>query len=185
MKLITERLLLRQAALSDAPEMFAYRSNPAIHQFLSSVPNSISECEQFIANLVEELNVPGTWFQVVIVQQETDTVIGDIGLHFIDSEPQQQVEIGYTLSPDFHGQGIATEAVQEIITYLFNHLQKHRVTASVDPYNEPSIRLLERIGFRKEAHFKKSLLFKGEWVDDVIYACLKEEWVIHDNADDF
>jgi RimJ/RimL family protein N-acetyltransferase len=114
MNLLTERLILRQAALLDAPDMFAYRSKPAIHQFLSSVPGSVADMQQFIANSAKELNEPGTWFQVAIVQQETNKVIGDIGLHFIDSEPPQQVEIGYTLSPDFHGQGIATEAVQEI-----------------------------------------------------------------------
>lgn len=176
MKLITERLILRQAALLDAPDMFAYRSKPAIHQFLSSVPGSVADMEQFIANSAKELNEPGTWFQVAIVQQETNKVIGDIGLHFIDSDPHQQVEIGYTLSPDFHGQGIATEAVQEIISFLFNNLQKHRIFASVDPLNSPSFRLLEKLGFRKEAHFKKSLFFKGEWVDDLMYGLLTEEW---------
>jgi len=39
-------------------------------------------------------------------------------------------------------------------------------------------RLIERIGFRKEAHFKESYYLRGEWVDDLIYAKLKEEWTI-------
>lgn len=176
MKLITERLILRQAALLDAPDMFAYRSKPAIHQFLSSVPGSVADMQQFIANSAKELNEPGTWFQVAIVQQETNKVIGDIGLHFIDSEPHQQVEVGYTLSPLFHKQGIATEAMHEIIQFLFTNLKKHRIIASVDPLNEPSFLLLERLGFRKEAHFKKSLFFKGEWVDDLVYGLLAEDW---------
>jgi RimJ/RimL family protein N-acetyltransferase len=176
MKLITERLILRQATLSDAHDIFTYRSNPAIHQFLSSEPKNIGDIEHFISNSAKKLNEPGTWFQVAIVHKETNKAIGDIGLHFIDSEPHQEVEIGYTLSPLFHKQGIATEAVQEIISFLFNKLQKHRIIASVDPLNSPSFRMLEKLGFRKEAHFKKSLFFKGEWVDDLVYGLLAEEW---------
>ena len=59
---------------------------------------------------------------------------------------------------------------------LIFDLKKHRITASIDPRNTSSIRLIERLGFRKEAHFKQSLFFHGEWVDDLIYAMLAEEW---------
>lgn len=47
----------------------------------------------------------------------------------------------------------------------------------VDTRNTSSIRLIERLGFRKEAHFKKSYYLRREWVDDVIYAKLKTEWI--------
>jgi RimJ/RimL family protein N-acetyltransferase len=50
------------------------------------------------------------------------------------------------------------------------------VFASVDPRNVSSMRLLERVGMRKEAHFVQSLWFKDEWVDDVIFAMLAAEW---------
>ena len=62
------------------------------------------------------------------------------------------------------------------IDYLFNSLSKHRIIASVDPQNVPSIRLLERLNFRQEAHFRESLLIDGKWVDDVIYGLLKKDW---------
>lgn len=88
-----------------------------------------------------------------------------------------QVEIGYTLSLEYQGNGYATESVINVINYLFNNLKKHRITASVDPENVRSAVLLERIGMRKEAHFKKSFWFNNEWVDDVVYAILKEEWI--------
>ena len=55
-------------------------------------------------------------------------------------------------------------------------LRKHRVYASVDPRNKPSMALLERVGMRKEAYLRQSLFWKGEWVDDVIYALLRSEW---------
>ena len=61
--------------------------------------------------------------------------------------------------------------------YMFSELGKRRIIASIDPRNESSIRLVERLKFRKEAHFKESILINGEWVDDLVYAVLKDEWL--------
>lgn len=47
---------------------------------------------------------------------------------------------------------------------------------SVDPENTNSIQLLEKIGFRKEAHFVESLFINGKWVDDLIYAMIDKDW---------
>jgi len=96
-------------------------------------------------------------------------------VHFIGKEGHQ-CELGCTLSKKQQGKGFATEAMKITIDYLFNTLNKHRITASVDPENENSIRLLERLNFRKEAHLKESLLINGKWVDDVQFALLKSEW---------
>lgn len=96
-------------------------------------------------------------------------------MHFLDDE-KYQVEIGFTLDKNEQGKGFASEAVKETINFLFNDLNKRRIIASIDPRNGKSIALVERLGFRKEAHFKESLLINGEWVDDVVYAVLKDEW---------
>ena len=63
-----------------------------------------------------------------------------------------------------------------LIDYLFKELNKHRIIGSIDPSNIKSINLLEKLGFRREAHFKGSILVNGEWMDDLIYAILKKEW---------
>jgi RimJ/RimL family protein N-acetyltransferase len=55
-------------------------------------------------------------------------------------------------------------------------LDTHRVFASVDPRNTASMALFEHLGMRPEAHFRQSLWFKGDWVDDVVFAILKSEW---------
>ena len=95
----------------------------------------------------------------------------------MNTDPEnKQVEIGYTLDRNFRGNGYATEALSVIIDYLFNTLNKHRITASVDPTNAASIKLIERLGFRKEAHFIEGLFFQGKWVDNLVYAMLAREW---------
>lgn len=63
------------------------------------------------------------------------------------------------------------------IDFVFGRLNKHRLTASVDTRNEPSLGLLQRVGMRQEAHFRQSLLFKGEWADHVVFAVLRSEWI--------
>lgn len=119
--------------------------------------------------------MPGIWSQFVIIRKENLELIGDIGVHFLASDAFQ-VEIGCTLNKNHQGKGYATEALTETINYLFDVLNKRRIVASIDPRNQPSISLFERLGFRKEAHFRESLFINGEWVDDLVYAILKDEW---------
>jgi RimJ/RimL family protein N-acetyltransferase len=100
---------------------------------------------------------------------------GDVGIH-VQAHDSRQVEIGITLARAFQGRGLATEALNAVLEYIFKNLGKHRVYGSVDPRNEASLALLERIGMRREAHFVESIWFKGAWVDDVICAILRREF---------
>jgi RimJ/RimL family protein N-acetyltransferase len=172
----TPRLLIRDLEIGDAAAMFAYRSRQGVARFQFWHPQSIDVIRSFILDMGQvEPDTPGTWLQLAICHLETGEMIGDIGLHF-PLDCIGQAEIGYTVSPDHQRKGYATEAVNAIAVYLFNTLCKRRIVASVDPRNAPSIAVLEKIGFRKEAHFRKSILMNGEWCDDCVYALLSDEW---------
>ncbi|RXM41498.1 GNAT family N-acetyltransferase [Chryseobacterium sp. CH21] len=175
MQLYTKRLLLRDITMDDKQNIFNYRSDAEANKFQSWIPETLEDVESFIRRNNKEFNQPESWYQLLITDKETKAVIGDIGVHFLGDE-NVQVEFGITLSSSFQGKGYASEALKGIIDYLFNDLHKHRITASVDPANTASIQLMERIGLRKEGHFVKSLFWKNNWVDDVIYAVLHEEW---------
>lgn len=175
-RILSERLLLRPVQMEDADSIFTYRSDAVVNQYQGWIPTTIDDVHDFITNKVSsEINLPGTWFQFAIIKTDNNELIGDIGIHFLPSDAFQ-VELGITLNMDHQGKGYATEALKETIDYLFRELNKHRITASIDPQNQPSINLFERLGFRKEAHFRKSLFTNGEWVDDLVYAILKDEW---------
>lgn len=175
-QLETERLMLRQIEKSDAEAVFSYRSDALVNRYQGWIPTSLSEVNYFINYKVSrEINLPGTWVQFVLVKKDTGELIGDIGVHFLSADTFQ-VEMGCTLNQLFHGKGYASEALKQVIHYLFNQLNKRRIIASIDPRNESSIRLYEKLGFRKEAHFRESILLNGEWVDDLVYALLKNEW---------
>ena len=177
MDFYTNRLHIRPVNIKDSKSLFNYRSDSETHRFLSLIPKTIEDVSDFICRTSSSINIPGTWFQFVIIERDSDILIGDIGIHFIETDSENmQTEIGYTLDKNFRGKGYAMEALTEIIDYFINDLNKHRIIASIDPINIDSIRLIERLGFRKEAHFKESLFFHGEWVDDLIYAILAKEW---------
>jgi RimJ/RimL family protein N-acetyltransferase len=175
LKLKTERLILRPLNIRDAESIFAYRSDAITNQYQGWVPKTIGDAQTFISKVAENIDEYDTWFQFVIISKVDGELVGDIGIHFFDVD-RYQVEIGCTLAKSYHGKGIAIEALKGIIEYLFIKLYKRRITCSIDPQNLASIKMVERLGFRKEAHFKQSILIDGEWVDDIVYALLKSEW---------
>ena len=175
-EILTQRLRLSQLIASDAPAMYEYRSDPEVCQYQSFEPGTLEDVEVFISGLESNtFDTASTWFQFAIRLRESDQLIGDFGTHFIADDPRQ-VEIGFTVSPAYQGQGYGTEAVIGVLDYLLGPLQKHRVFASVDPRNAASIALLKRAGLRQEAHFIKSLWFKGGWTDDMVFGVLESEW---------
>lgn len=175
MKLETKRLLIRPINLNDKKAIFEYRHDKEVNKYQGWIPETIDEVEKFIKKLPEQINEPKTWFQFVIIEKVTEKIVGDIGIHFMDNE-NKQAEIGCTLNKDFQNKGYATESVTKVIDYLFKELNKHRIITSIDPNNTNSIRLIERIGFRKEAHFVESILVNGKWVDDLVYALTEKDW---------
>ena len=176
-ELLTPRLALRRLAPSDAEAMFEYRSRPDVARFQTWEPQSLEQVHSFVEGLLNvEPDTPGAWFQLAITLQESGLLIGDCGLHFL-AEETRQAEVGITLAPTYQGKGYATEALEAVLDYLLVTLGKHRVCATVDPRNQPSVTLLKRVGMRQEAHLRESLWFKGAWADDLIFAVLEREWM--------
>lgn len=174
--ILTERLSIGPLAIRDAEAMFCYRSDPLICRYQNWEPASVQEIVDFISSqAVSGIDSPGRWYQLGLFLRASGQLAGDVGIHVQAFDPRQ-VEIGITLAREFHGRGLATEALKAVLGYLFTRLGKHRVYGSVDPRNAPSLRLLERVGMRREAHFIESLWFKGAWADDVIFAMLEREY---------
>ncbi len=169
----TERLTIKSVSLTDAPDMFEYRTDECVVRFQTLNPKSINEIEDFIKDYTKFFNIEDKWFQLGIYLHEK--MIGDIGIHFIGPR-NMQCEIGYTISHLYQNNGYGKESVRGVVNYLFKELKKHRIVASVDPGNAASIALLESVGFRKEGRFKKSILHNGRWEDDLVYALLDKEW---------
>lgn len=175
-EIVTGRLILSRLSAADSVALFSYRRLPEVSRYQNWEPQSLGDAAEFIDGLATvEFDTPGTWFQFGIRLRESGDLVGDFGVHFL--EDGQQAEIGVTLAPEWQGLGLGSEALIAVLDCLFGPMGKHRVVASVDPRNTPSVTLMRRVGMRQEAHFRQSLRFKGEWVDDVVFAALGPEWL--------
>jgi RimJ/RimL family protein N-acetyltransferase len=176
----TARLSLRRATVDDADAVLSYRGSPHIVEWLGAPPQDFRD--RFVAP--ERLDL-------LLVIERDGVVIGDLMVKIGDAwAPPQladrskgcQAELGWALSPEVTGHGYATEAVEEVLRICFEDLGLHRVTADCFAGNQPSYRLMERLGMRREQHAVKDALHpSGEWMDGYGYALLADEW-LHDRS---
>jgi RimJ/RimL family protein N-acetyltransferase len=179
--LLSPRLQLKELTVVDAENLFRYRSLPEVTRFQGWAPTSVEDAVRFIENdICHEMNQPDTWFQWGILLREGQTLIGDLGIHFLPDE--STVEIGVTIAPEFQGRGLAAEAVACVMDFIFHTLHKSKVVASVDPMNEKSMALMCRVGFQLEGIYKNAVFFRGEWVDDAVFFMTRELWQIREKA---
>ncbi len=170
------RIILRRFTDSDFSVLMTYRNDPDVARYQSWDSVSEREARAFIEEQKSsQPGVPGQWFQFAVELKETNSLIGDCALK-VDERDARQAEIGFTLSREHQGRGIATEAVSHVLEYAFLNLNLHRVVAVTDCRNAASVALLERLGLRREGHFIQNVWFKGQWGDEYLYAILKGEW---------
>jgi RimJ/RimL family protein N-acetyltransferase len=171
----SERLLLRRLAPRDADALAAYRSDPEVARYQSwETPFSLDDARSLIADLAgADLDGPG-WFQWAVERVGEPGIVGDVGVNLL--EDGRQAELGYTIAPASQRRGYGREAIARMVDHLLVDRRLHRVSAECDPRNEASVRLLERLGFRREGHRRSSTWSKGEWSDDYLYALLADEW---------
>jgi RimJ/RimL family protein N-acetyltransferase len=171
----TERLILRPFEASDLDDFHAYRSLPEVARYLFDEPSDRADAARRLTNATTmgELTKEDDWLVLAVVLD--DRVIGDVVLKWLN-EKDRQGELGYIFHPEFHGRGLAREASEVILELGFGDLGLHRITATCDPRNEPSWRLMERLGMRREAHFRECETLRGEWADLLVYALLADEY---------
>ena len=181
----TPRLIIRPFQETDLEAFCAYRSDPLVAQYQGwSAPYSLEQGATFISEMSNATpGTPDEWYQIAIelkAPAAPGPMIGDVAFHL--KADQRQAYIGFTLARPYHGQGYAHEAVTRLLVYLFDERKLHRVIATVDELNSASIRLIERLGFRREAHFIENDWFKGRWSSEYWYAMLEKDWFERSNV---
>ena len=177
----TPRLILRSFQDSDLEPFLAYRNDPEVSRYQGWIMPYLREAAaEFIAEAqLIQPGTPGVWMQLALESRETGVLLGDIAFHITKSNPRLAY-LGYTLARASWGQGYASEAAHTVLDYLFRVLDLHRVVADCDVDNQASIRLLERLGFRREAHYLESFWLEHEnrWGSEYLYALLQREWLL-------
>ncbi|WP_128003665.1 GNAT family N-acetyltransferase [Piscinibacter defluvii] len=158
---------LRRMHLHDLAAFQAYRSLPELGRYQGWSPMSDTEALEFLDDVHRApLFMPGHWVQLGIAEPESDALIGDIGLYL--SEDGAAGEVGFTLQPASQGRGVATHAVREALQLFFSATGVARVLGITDERNIPSIKLLERVGFKFIE--SRQVVFRGEPCTERVYA---------------
>lgn len=172
----TQRLSLRPFEAADFAAYAAYRTRDDVYRYMHSKPLSGEILQQkFMACLDRSFAQDGDIFRLAVTRRDDDKIMGDVSLT-LASTTSKQAEIGYVFHPDFGGRGYASEAVAALIQTGFESFAFHRIFARLDPDNRGSVGIVERLGFRREAHLLQNDLIDGEWRDEFIYALLANEW---------
>jgi len=170
-------LLLRPFTADDFEALFAIQSRADVARWLYWEPRGEDEVradlDEKIARSV--LRRDGDKLSFAVVLKETSELIGYGGVFLLSAE-HRQGEIGFVFHPDHQGKGYATETARLLLKLAFDEFGMHRVIGRLEPRNDRSARLLERLGMRQEAHLVENEFVKGEWQSELVYALLEHEW---------
>jgi [ribosomal protein S5]-alanine N-acetyltransferase len=173
-ELETERLFLRSCDKNDTKFLYKIRSS---RNYSESViikrHTSLSETEKLIG-IIESSFKDKTGINWILSLKENYIPIGYACIWNIAYE-HLKGEIGYTLIPEYYGNGFMTEAIKEIMNFSFNKLGLHKLEANVDSNNINSIKLLKTLNFKQDAFLREDYLFNDKFHDTVIYSKLERE----------
>jgi ribosomal-protein-alanine N-acetyltransferase len=168
-RLTTPRLVLRPLEMSDAQAVFAYARDEQVARYLSwRAHRTLADSRQFLAETLARYAVgrPASWG----IELAADArLIGTAGFVNVSAR-EGRAEIGYVLARDYWGQGLASEAVREIIRFALIELGLSRVEARCHVDNVASQRLLERCGLHFERLIEPGPLLAGQLPAFRLYA---------------
>jgi len=166
----TERLVLRRMMSYDAPALHAMLSDPETMQYWSTPPHvTLAETEEWVAEGIAA-TARGDGHDFVVL--ESDRLIGRVAFWMGN-------EIGFLFSRAVWGKGYAREAMNAVLRYGFEQLDYKTVRADVDPENVRSLKLLERVGFKRTGFAERTFKIGERWVDSVYLELAKANLDAH------
>jgi ribosomal-protein-alanine N-acetyltransferase len=172
----TDRLTLRDLALSDFDAVHEYASDPLVTRYTSFGPNTIEDTGEFLARTTEALlATPRRVYTFAVIERGSGQLIGSCGVQSCDSTDQHYM-FGYCFNRDWWQQGFGKEAASALVQFGFERLNAHRLWAHVFAGNTASVRILEGLGFRQEGLALQSLYLRNSWHDILSFAQLRSEY---------
>ena len=114
-------------------------------------------------------------YSFFIFREEDDALMGGLSFGHVRRGVSQAATLGYWMGEPYAGKGHMTRAVRAACAYAFEKRGFHRIEAACLPTNEPSKRLLERVGFKQEGYARSYLNINGQWRDHLLYALLETD----------
>jgi len=174
-ELSTERLILRKMDKSDVKTLFQFWSDHEVTKYMNM--NSFQNIEQalYMINFLNNRFRNKEGIRWGMVRKEDNKLIGTCGFNTWIKRSSRG-EIGYELGQKYWGNGYATEALKEVIRFGFEETHLNRVEAFVVPEAHRSIRVLEKLDFKKEGTLREYGYWNNRYWNELIYSLLRRDW---------
>lgn len=169
-ELTTSRFLLQEILPEDQPFIYEGLSNAQVIPFYGVQYKTLEETTaqmHYYSRLWRDGT--GAWWK--IVDRRTFEKVGAVGFNNYVLQ-HNKCEIGYWLLPQHWGKGIISEALQQIIVFLFNVWKVHRIEALVEVDNSNSCKVAQKAGFKYEGTLRDVELKNGRYISLRMYSLL-------------
>ncbi len=169
----TERLLIDRFTPDDAEAIVAIRNDPALITFQGwTLPYTIEQAQRLIQSSRGDLAMAGAQ---LAIRLHDGTLVGDLMVH--PTVVSHTLELGVTVGTKWQGRGYATEAVGGITEAMFEVPEVLKLTAIAATGNTASLRIFDRLGFRREGLTRGSYrLNSGVVIDEVLFGLTRADW---------
>lgn len=174
--LATPRLILRELNANDVESVFRIRSDYEVTKYNTGPAyQHLDQAADLIEAITNSYREQDEIRWGITLRQGDNSVIGLCGYNYWNRRDHRG-SIGYDLARAYWGYGIMTEAIQAVVTFGFEQMGLNRIEADADARNVASIRVLEKIGFRREGIQREQFFDGGIFHDLVLFSLLKSEY---------
>jgi RimJ/RimL family protein N-acetyltransferase len=169
-----KQVVLRELRASDAPSLFTMLTTEEVARFISPPPTTVEGFERFIAWTARQ-RAAGTYACFAVTVQEFDTAIGIFQLRGLD-RGLEIAEWGFAIGSAYWGTGVFEEGAELVVDFAFDTVGVHRLEARAAVHNGRGGGALRKLGAVWEGILRQSLLKNGEYLDQVLWSILADEW---------
>lgn len=169
-----KQVTLRELRVSDAAPLFAMLTTAEVSRFISPPPSTVEGFERFIG-WAQRQRAAGSYACFAVTIKGFDTAIGIFQVR--EFEPGfTTAEWGFALGSPFWGTGVFEEAADLVLEFAFDTVGVHRLEARAAVLNGRGNGALRKMGAVQEGILRKSFLCKGEYLDQVLYGIVEDDW---------
>jgi len=172
--IITNRLHLRPFQIGDADDVLEYASDTEYGKYEVKVPQpfTLNDAREFVARFSNPQQLEEIKMLAMVLGNK---VIGQVYLNLLDPE-NERAELAWMLSKALWGQGFTTEAAKAILDWGFQNLKLNKIYARCDFRNVRSVRVMEKLGMKREGLLRCNSKWLGQYIDELYYGILRREW---------
>lgn len=181
-RLVTTRLVLRPPRTNDVAEVRALlrRNQEHLREWnpaspAGEDPSSITEVSKTVLRQRRDWKRGAGFVFMVALREDPAHFVGKIALNGVMRGAMHGAYLGYWMDVEHQNKGLVTEGIRAVLDFAFGPAGLHRIQAAIMPKNERSLRVIDKLGFRREGYAERYLQIAGKWEDHVLFARTREE----------